>query len=167
MSLPTRTIEVWESQYDAQRLADSNYYLQVAKAMLSGDDATPKYNVIWRSEVVATSTKITWAPKYGVNWTKNIPKTAGASIVVESKWTACEQGAVLDIDQYGFFAPSSAKGVPGFLSIGSNNYMPHGGGGVFVIIGIQDLTGEWMPIYYEFAELFHGYSGKWQPHEVT
>jgi hypothetical protein len=161
----TRTIEVWESQYDNTELAKGGYNFQIAKSVIKAAGTTPVFNMIWQSEALAPDSKISWNVKYGLNWTKILP-VEGATVVIGGKWKACNKGQVLDIDTGGYFQDSSSPPVPDFLAIGKNNYTLPGGGGIYIVVGLQDTSGKWNPIYYEPTALYTGGSGKWQPLEI-
>jgi len=162
----TRTIEVWESQFDNAALSADHYNFQIAKSVITAVGAKPVFNMVWRSEGLAPDTTIQWDVKYGLNWTKVLPKV-GATVVIGGKWAACNKGQILDIDANGYFQASSSPAVPDFLAIGNNAFTPQGGGGIYVIVGLQDESGSFKPVYYEPTTLYTGGGGQWQPQEIV
>lgn len=158
----TRTVMVWESQFDLNKLKASNYNFQIAKSVVSASGKVIS-NVIWKSTALAPTYNISWDVVYALNWTAKLPAD-GATVVAGSVWQPCAKGEVYDIGEDGFFAPSTATPEPGFMSIGSNNYTIEGND-LHVIIGVQNTSGGYDIIYTEPSVLFTHGSGKWQPTE--
>lgn len=162
----TRTIEVWESQFDNSQLALGHYNFQIAKSVITAPGATPTFNMVWQSQGLAPDTIISWDVNYGLNWTKVLP-TLGATVVIGGKWARCDKGQILDIDANGYFEASSSPATKDFLAIGNNGFSPQGGGGIYIVVGLQDSSGKWNPIYFEPTALYTGGGGQWQPQEVN
>ena len=99
---------------------------------------------------------------YGLSWTSNLPEP-GLDITASGEFMECDIGQALDLGNDGYFTASNAPGVPGFLSIGSNQKTRVQG--VHIMVGVKDSTGNWSPIFVDPVALNINQSGSWQPQE--
>lgn len=81
-------------------------------------------------------------------------------------WKQCDEGQVLDLNSSGLFVQSTASTKPGYLKVGSNNYQTQSGdNGVHFIVGIQEASGNFSPIFVDPTETGHGMEAAYQPQE--
>ncbi|KAK1519795.1 hypothetical protein CABS01_16563 [Colletotrichum abscissum] len=160
-----RTLTWWEGQYDLSKIRDNGWNLQLAQPVAS-TNAAPAYNVIWQSFGLAPTQQITWDVKYALNFSAVLPGQ-GVEVVISSKWQPCDKGGVFDINENGFFVPSTAPSKPGWLKVGEVNYQYPGVPGIHIVVGVfNPATGGYQPIFIDSASLPPGSSGEYQPQET-
>jgi hypothetical protein len=161
-----RTIQVYESAFDANKLQQNKWTFVIAKCVADGVGTPGRFNVIWQSKGIAPNILIEWKDVYGLNWTANVPDP-GASITLGGNWQYCGLGQVYDLNETGFWSASSAAGDSRFMNVGKVNYKYPGSDGVHIVIGIQNSDGGFDTIYVDPTALSIGDSAKYQPQEVV
>jgi hypothetical protein len=158
----TRTVEIWESEYDSRELAKDSYNFHIAKSVIK--DGKLIFNTVWQSVALQPDATVSWNVQYAFNWTKTLP-TDGATVVIGGKWQPCNKRQSVDIDNMGYFTDPVAR-TDGFMSIGNNGYSPQGGGGLHIVVGVQNAdTKKFDVIFVDPFEIFTGGSGQFQPKE--
>jgi len=159
---PTRTLTLWESQYNAARLFRDHWNFQIAKSVATGSGKL-EYNVIWQSKGIAPNTDISWTTNYALNWTADVP-AKGMTVRLSGSWQPCAPGQVYDLDVEGFWAKSSVSPDPNFLNVGKVNRNPDLDG-IHIVVGIQNGDGSFDAIFCDTTALSPGDSAKYQPKE--
>lgn len=78
----------------------------------------------------------------------------------------CDQGQVLDLDPTGMWAQSTATPTIGYLKVGKNNYQTNTGtNGIHFIVGVQEASGGFSPIFVDPSETGHEMAALYQPQE--
>jgi hypothetical protein len=164
-----RTIQVWESAFNASKLNDYHWNFQIAKSVYNGD-GTATFNVVWQSKSVAPNTLIVWQDAYALNWTATVP-APGVSVTVFGDWQACSPGQSYDLDPYGFWTPTkpdpNVKPDPKFMNVGNIQYKYPDVDGIHIVIGVQNDNGGVDIIYVDPTALPPNSSAKYQPKELV
>ena len=164
--MSTRTLTVWQAQYDQNLLKKSGYNFQIAKSVARSSGGQPSYNVVWKSKSIAPITNISWDVEYALNWRADVP-AAGASVDVGGFWQRCEKGEVYDLNSDGYWAKSSEAKVPGFLKVGKVNYKYGDTPGIHIVVGIRNASNDYDPIYVDQTELYPNSTAMYQPQETV
>ncbi|RYP58044.1 hypothetical protein DL769_009138 [Monosporascus sp. CRB-8-3] len=160
---PLRTIQVWETAYNAEKLSQNHWNFQIAKSVATS--STEKtFNVVWQSKNIAPSTTIAWNSIYALNWTATVPAD-GLSVTLCGKWQTCSNGEIYDLDTNGFWTTSSATPKEQYMNVGKVNYAYPGVDGIHIVVGILNNSGSFDPIYVDPTPLPKGASAKYQPQE--
>lgn len=160
---PSRTIQVWETAYNAKELSQNHWNFQIAKSVATGSGGKA-FNIVWQSKNVAPSTTISWKSVYGLNWTAEIP-AEGLSVTLSGDWQACSLGDIYDLDSNGFWTTSTAKADSNYMNVGKVNYAYPNVDGIHIVVGIQNDAGSFDLIYVDPTALAVGDSAKYQPQE--
>ncbi|KAL9073591.1 MAG: hypothetical protein Q9161_002831 [Pseudevernia consocians] len=140
--------------------------------------------MVWQSRVIAPSMNVKWKPVYGLNWTSvSLPTLSttihsdrpsraqevpvpGLTVALGGKWRQCDQGQVLDLGPKGAWVQSTATATIGYLKVGKNNYQTNTGtNGVHFLVGVQEASGGFSPIFLDPSETGYGMSALYQPQE--
>lgn len=159
-----RTIEVYESAYNAKKLSENHWNFQIAKSVSTGT-TLQKPNVVWQSKAVAPRTIIQWKDQYALNWTSSLPDP-GVSVTISGEWQACNLGEVFDIDSTGFWSASTAPKEDNFMKVGKVNYQYPGADGLHIVVGIQNSDGSFDPIFVDPISLILNSTASYQPQET-
>jgi len=162
-----RTIQVYESAFNANKLNSYGWNFQIAKSVNNGD-GNAAFNVIWQSKSVAPNTLIVWQDVYALNWTAAVP-AAGVSVTISGEWQSCMLGESYDLNATGFWTKSTSttKADPKFMNVGNMLYQYPGADGIHIVIGIQNAGGNFDPIYVDPTPLPPNSSAKYQPQELV
>ncbi|OJZ79686.1 hypothetical protein ASPFODRAFT_54811 [Aspergillus luchuensis CBS 106.47] len=156
--MATKTLVVQEYKNDRDRLSPNHYNLQVAKSVASSN-GDPQFNVVYSSQILGPNMTISWTPKYGLNWTQNIPNQS-AKVTYSGEWQDCALGDTYDLDSTGSWVKINGykDADPEALNISKNGY----GLDVNVIVGIYDpASSKW--IFVNPDQLLTGARGKYKP----
>jgi hypothetical protein len=162
-----RTIEVYESAYNAQMLDQNHWCFQIAKSVSTPGQSSPSPpNVVWQSKAVAPRTNISWKDQYGLNWTIKLPDP-GLSVTLNGEWQACNLGEVFDIGTDGFWTASAVVADKDFMKVGKVGYQYPGVVGLHIVIGIQNSDGGFDTIHVDPVSLALNDTASYKPQEVV
>lgn len=139
-----RTVALWESPYNLQKLPSNGFSYCIAKSVIDTSGSST-FNLVWQSLALAPRATVTWTVQYSLNWTIDIP-SGNAQVTIGGDWQACNPGQVFDIDKNGLFQPSTVASNPGFLKIGKNNYKYDGASGIHIVVGVQTSANDFQPV---------------------
>jgi len=81
-------------------------------------------------------------------------------------WKQCDPGQVIDLDETGQWIQSTSQPVVDFLAIGNNNFKSGTAtNGIHIIVGVQNMPGNFDPIFVDPSELGPNMSASYQPQE--
>lgn len=162
-----RSIQLYESAFNASKLNGNHWNFQIAKSVNNGDGGAT-FNVVWQSKSVAPNTIIVWQDVYALNWTAAVP-AAGVSVTISGDWQACKLGDSYDLDVNGFWTKSlsTTKADTKFMNVGKVLYQYPGVDGIHVVIGVQNASGDFDTIYVDPTPLPLNSSAKYQPQELV
>lgn len=161
-----RKITVWESQYDGVQLQKNKYNFNIAKAVSDGSGGAAAANLIWQSKAIAPITEITWNTVYALNWTATLP-AKGVSIQVGGTWQKCAKGEMFELTPSGYWKSSQLPPVSGFMGAYIDYSYPGAEDGIHVVIGQQNASGGFDPIFSDTTGIPIGGAGQWQPQELV
>ncbi|KAN0073371.1 hypothetical protein V8E54_008591 [Elaphomyces granulatus] len=161
-----RSIQVWESAFNATKLSDNKWNFQIAKSVNNGD-GNKTFNVVWQSKSIAPNTLIVWQDVYALNWTAVVP-APGVSVTISGEWQLCKLGESYDLDNTGFWTKSQGTAPDKtFMNVGNIQYKYPGVDGIHIVIGVQNPRGNFDIIYVDPTSLPPGSSAKYQPQELV
>jgi len=164
--MSARTLNWYESEDDATSIKANGWNFQVAKCVASAT-AGPTYNVVWQSQSLAPDTTITWDVKYALGWTAAVPSN-GVQVAIKGKWQPCDKGDAYDIDDNGYWQPSSTAGTAGWLTVGTINYSYPKVLGIHIVVGVfNPLTKVYEAVWVDKTTMPSGSSGQYQPQETV
>jgi len=77
----------------------------------------------------------------------------------------CNIGQALDIDDNGYFMPSSATPDKTSMMIGTNNYKAQNSEGIRIVIGVMGHASRFEPVFVDPVSLGYKMSATFQPQE--
>ncbi|KAJ5116588.1 hypothetical protein N7456_000936 [Penicillium angulare] len=166
MSIPIapdeRQLTVAIDQLNMPLLSSNQYQLHVAKSVIANGKLV--FNTVWRSKTLSPFVDIKWKPVYGFNWTSDVP-ASGISITAQGNWMQCNVGQAVDIASSGFFTTSASQPDPNSMMIGVNNYAAENPEGIRIIIGVQNASGSFDPIFVDPSSIPLNATATFQPQE--
>ncbi|KAF2835457.1 hypothetical protein M501DRAFT_454869 [Patellaria atrata CBS 101060] len=157
-----RKITIFESQYDAAKLKSNGYQFQIAKTVLKGSGEA-ETNMVWKSKAIAPVTAISWDVVYALNWTADLTY-ASAQVTVGGVWQQCNKDQGYELGPDGYWVASSVKPKPGYM-LAKINYQYPETSGIKVIIGVQNESGDYDPVFVDTVSMPPGSTGQYQPQE--
>ncbi|EKJ69008.1 hypothetical protein NXS19_011316 [Fusarium pseudograminearum] len=161
--MTTYTAYTQEGPTDIKALGTENYQLQVAKSV-AGSDGKPSFNVVYSSHFLAPNMTVSWSVNYGLNWTAGIPNK-GEKVEYGGVWQSCALGDSFNLDQGGEWITNqnNPKAKPDALNVGKNGYQI----AVNIIVGVQDESGNYKPIWVSPDKLLNNSSGEYEPFQAV
>lgn len=167
--MSVRTLNWFESEFDATNISNNRWNLQIAKAVASGS-GTPTYSMVWKSRALAPITSISWKAEYALAWTATVP-TQGAAVRIIGKWQPCNKGESFDINKLGFWQPSAKPAEAsnaGWLNVGNIDYAYPNVLGIHIVVGVRNAdSNQFEAVFVDKATLGPGSSARYQPQETV
>lgn len=137
------TIVIEEGTEDRKFLHENHYSVQVSKGV-SSPGGEVKFNVVYHSKKLSPSMTISWVPKYGLNWTSDMPNK-GSKVTYTGRWQPCELGQSYNLTDTGGWEINNAdpNKDPLAVNVGKNGYSES----VNIVVGIlNEDTGAWQAV---------------------
>lgn len=153
------------SEEDARRIGANRWNFQIAKCVASGDSG-PTYNIVWQSLGLAPNADVAWKAQYALGWSARTVAD-GVRASVTGRWQPCGLGQAFDLDNNGYWMPSSTAGSPGYLTVGKINYAYPGIQGIHIVVGVlNEATNRYDIVWIDKNAKPPGSSGRYQPQET-
>ncbi|KAH6689071.1 hypothetical protein F5X68DRAFT_189819 [Plectosphaerella plurivora] len=166
--MSVRTLNWFESAFDATIISKNGLSLQVAQAVASGS-STAAYSMVWKSRDLSPMSSISWKAEYALAWTANVPNQ-GVAVRIRSEWQPCNKGESFDIDQLGYWQPSKKlveASSASWLNVGNIEYADSSVLGVHIVVGVRNAdTNRFEAVFIDQTPLGPGSSARYQPQET-
>lgn len=157
-----RKVTVFEPRSDLDDLLKNGFKFNISKSVIKRDGQT-EFNLIWQAKTLQPFITISWDPIYAVNWTGELAGS-NSSVTIDGAWQKVDMNQAFELAPDGYWNPTQCTQVPGFFSIKSN-YSHADSEAVKIVIGVQNATGDFDPIYVDPVPLSQGDIAEYQPQE--